>query len=46
MADGPKTTAPAGLPGLDDFLDELRQANRSSHTLRAYASDLRAGRRK
>lgn len=29
------------LPGLDDFLAELAQANRSPHTLRAYTSDLK-----
>lgn len=42
MADEPEVTVSTGLPGLDDFLAELRQANRSPHTLRAYASDLRA----
>ena len=36
------TKTVSGLPGLDDFLAELQQANRSPHTLRAYASDLKA----
>lgn len=45
MTDTPKgavDTPSTGLPGLEDFLAELKQANRSPHTLRAYASDLKA----
>jgi len=42
MAEAKSTDKASRLPGLDDFLVELAQANRSPHTLRAYTSDLKA----
>ena len=42
MAETKTNGGDSRLPGLDDFLAELAQANRSPHTLRAYAGDLKS----